>query len=298
MKSYTQGRNLAGIWAKNPDTTNLTYLDQTANDAYRHILAMKDWPFLEALRTLLTIANTQFVALPYDCGQVKEIAVVPAGSSTRYTPSLSPSREHWDDINLSPVSSNIPEWYFVFAGQIGLWPTPSTSGASIFVTQKCKVIDLQFADVTGTANVTTVTTNGVTTLTVASAPFTASMVGRSIQLAAPSGDYQWYEIAGFTSTSIVTLVRAYGGTPLATTSAAFTISQFPLLPEDFHDTPWKRAAQSYWEKEDDKRADKFQASADADVVSLIRTWSAATTDMVIDDGSEKIIINPNLTINL
>lgn len=296
MKSYTTGRNLAGIWTKNSVASNLLYLDQTANDAYRHLCAMKDWPFLEATRTLSTKAATQFLPLPYDCNQVREISVVPTGSSTRYTPKLSPSREHWDQLNLTPITSNIPEWYFVFAGQIGLWPTPVSAGNIITVVQKCRVIDLQFADYI-TGNITTAASvTGLTTITGSGTTFTAQMVGRQIQIAG-TGDSEWYEIGGFVSTTSLTLVHTISADFSAQTNA-FTIGQMGLLPEDFQDTPWKKASQIYWEKEADKRSVSFMNGYNADVLDLIHTWSSATTDMVIDSGQNAAIINPNLTINL
>lgn len=296
MKSYTTGRNLAGVWTKNSTAANLSYLDQTANDAYRHICAMKDWPFLEAARTLTSVAGTQFIALPYDCSQVREIAVVPTGSTTRYVPKLSPSREHWDQLNLSVVSSNIPEWYFVFAGKLGLWPTPVSAGNTIFVHQKCRVIDLQFADYTTGTITTAASVAGLTTLTGSGTTFTAQMVGRQIQIAG-TGDLEWYEIGGFVSTTAITLVRTISA-DFATQTNALTIGQMGLLPEDFQDTPWKKASQIYWEKEADKRSASFMNGYNADILDLIHTWSAATTDMVIEDGREARIINPNLTINL
>src|ERR1035437_8336068 len=106
MKSYTAGRNLYGILTKNPSSDNLLFGDQIANDDYRAICALKDWPFLERQRTLLTVANTQFGALPYDCDMVREICVVPNGSSMKYVPKLSPSQAHWDHLNLTTFKSD------------------------------------------------------------------------------------------------------------------------------------------------------------------------------------------------
>ena len=148
MKSYTQGRNLYGQFTKNVSTANLAYGDQEANDKYRHICSMRDWPFLERVRTKLTSAGVQAVELPYDCDQVREISVIPNGDTTRYVPKLSPSAEHWDKLNLSTFTSDFPEWYFVRAGQLLLWPTPVQTGNTIYITQKSRVIDLSIADLT------------------------------------------------------------------------------------------------------------------------------------------------------
>jgi hypothetical protein len=309
MRSYTSGRNLAGTWTKNTDTTNLSYLDGVANDDYRHICALKDWPFLERNRSISTTASTQFTTLPYDCDQVREISVIPTGSTTRYTPTEITSRSKWDDLNLVIPTSNIPEYYYVFAGQVGLWPTPSSTGNTIYVTQKTRVIDLSVADIT-TSTVTSITSG--TTAMVISGGGNALMAGMWIRVTytpgtSNTGDGVWYEISAATATTI-TLVRAYGGTTISAGTAACTIAQMPLLPEAFHDLPWLWAAGTYWQKEDDERAKGYfdqhgsagqgGGAPTGRVKELINAWSSESTDMVIDMADDEVIINPNLTISL
>ncbi len=310
MRTYTGGRNLAGIWTKAADSTNLTYLDGVANDDYRHLCALKDWPFLERNRTVSTTASTQFTTLPYDCDQVREISVIPNGSTTRYTPREVTSRQEWDDLNLRSYVSDIPERFYPFAGQIGLWPVPAQTGNTIYVTQKSKVIDLSVADITS-STVTSVTSGG--TAVVVSGGVTALMAGMWIRITytpgtTNTGDGQWYEISGVSGTTI-TLVRAYGGTTISAGTAACTIGQAPLLPEAFHDLPWLWAAGTYWQKEDDKRATGYfqqhgsvpqgNQLATGRVKELIAAYSSESTDMVIDNGDGDFIPkNPNLFISL
>lgn len=315
MKSYTQGRNLYGVWTKNTDTTNLSYGDQMANDDYRHLCAMRDWPWLERRRSLTTLASTQFYNLPYDTDLVREVSFAPTGSSMLYTLSLVPDRKSWDLLNLSTYTSDTPQYYFVFNGQIGVWPTPTSAGSTIYIAQKCRVVDLAAADYTIGSITTSSTTAGVTTLTGSGTTWTGSMVGRYIRItasdAAPAltGDGLWYEIASVASTTSLTLVRAYGGTTIAAATAAYTIGQMPLLPEAFHDLPWQWAAGTYWQKEADKRADTFFAAhgqpgnigqaPTGRVKELISAYSSPTTDLIIDSGDDgDTIINPNLTIRL
>ncbi len=304
-KSYTKGRNLAGTWTKNTNSSNLSYLDQTANDAYRHLCALKEWDFLQQPRTITTVASQQFYPTPYDCSKVNEISVLV--NTITYTPKLSPSPEHWDQLNLSQFTSDIPEWYIVRGkiggqgGQIGLWPKPASSGNTIQIQQKCRVIDLSIPDNTS-ITVDNIAALG-TTLTLSSAAATAGMSGLWINItpgpAANLGDGIWYLITGVPTTSTLTLATGYGGTALTTAAAApCTIGQMPILPEEFHDTPWKRAAQSYWEKETDERSEQFKASADKDESDLIKIWSAPGGDYVIDRGEDPQIINPNLVIRL
>lgn len=308
MKSYTQGRNLAGIWTKNTDTTNLSYLDQIANDDYRHLCALKDWPFLTRNRSVTTTASTQFTTLPYDCDLVREISVIPLASTIRYTPKECPSRAEWDRLNLRSYTSDIPEYYFIYNGTVGLWPVPATTGNTIYVTQRSRVIDLSVADTT--VSVVTATSGG-TGITVASG-LTTLMAGMWIRIAysgaANTGDGTWYEISSVTNATTLVLVRAYGGTSIAAGSASATIGQMPLLPEAFHDLPWQWASGTYWQKEADKRAQSFfdqHGSAGEGgraptgrVKELINGYSSQSTDMVIDSGVEQEEINPNLLISL
>lgn len=309
MKSFTAGRNLAGIWTKNTASANLTYLDQIANDDYRHLCALVDWPFLQRSRSITTTASTQFTTLPYDCDLVREISVIPNGSTMRYTPRECPDRRSWDQLNLRSYVSDIPEWYFIFAGQVGLWPVPAQTGNTIYVTQRSRVIDLSVADSTVTV---TTATNGGTGIVVSSG-LTTLMAGMWIRItytggATGTGDGQWYEISSVTNSTTLVLVRAYGGTSISAGSATATIGQMPLLPEAFQDLPWMWAAGTYWQKEADKRMQTFfdlhgmaamgSRPATGRVKELIAAYSNQSSDMVIDNGVDMEEINPNLLISL
>lgn len=310
MKSYTEGRNLAGTMTKNTATANLTYLDQMANDDYRHLCTLMDWPFLNRNRTVATTANTQSVPMPYDCDLVREISVIPASSTIRYTPQRCADRETWDVLNLRSYVSDIPEWYFVENGLIYLWPVPASSNNTVYIDQRCRVIDLSVADYT-TGTITSIASGG-TAVVGSGTSWTAQMVGRYIRFTysntANTGDGLWYEIAAVPTSTTMTLTRAYGGTSIAAGTAAYTIGQMPLLPEAFHDLPWQWASAMYWQKESDKRAkDLFEIhgmapqggrGASGRVRDLIAGYANSTTDPVLDSGNDYEMINPNLLISL
>lgn len=312
MKSYTEGRNLYGSLTKNTATANLSLGDQLANDDYRALCAMKDWPWLERLRTLTTVASTANYVLPYDTDQVRAVAVII--SSKRYTPRPVPNQEFWDQLNAVTSTSDIPEWWFTLAGSLYLWPTPATASNTINIVQKTRVIDLNRADYT-TGTITTVaTTAGVTTVTGSSVVWSTSMVGRWIRItntdaaATLVGDGLWYEIASVPTSTTLTLTRSYGGTAIAAATAAYTIGQMPLLPEAFHDLPWTWAAGQYWMKEDDDRGEKLLTIhgnigsgsnlSTGRVKVLEDAWSNPTTDFVMDDGESRNLINPNLVVTI
>jgi len=301
MKSYTTSRNLYGSLTNNTETANLTLGDQLINDSIRAICAMKDWSFLNHVRTLTTVANIQGVNLPFDCDQVREISVIPLGQTTRFVPKLSPSDAHWDMLNQSTFTSDQTQWYLVRDGQILLWPTPVQTGNTIYVSQKTLVIDLNTADITSTTIVTLA--NGATALTVNSG-LTAQMVGWYIRptysSVANTGDGLWYELSAITSGTVGTLVRKYGGVSITAGTAACTLAQMPILPEAFHETPIKRAVSQYYAQRGNFNASKmYENQYNTDIATLVKMWSSPTSSMVIDDGCEDdYIINPNLRISL
>ncbi len=302
MKSYTELRNTYGVDTKNTASANLTQGDQWMNDFHRRLLAKADWPFLHRLRTANTVASTTFVNLPYDIDQAESVFVTV--SSTRYNPKPAPSRQLWDELHYSTVTSDTPEYWFVYNGQLGLWPRPSTADNVISINGKVRVVDLNRADYT-TGTITTVaTTAGVTTVTGSSVVWSTSMIGRWIRItqtdaaATLVGDGVWYEIASVPTSTTLTLVRPYGGTAVAAATAAYTIGQCPLLPESFQDLPEIYAAYRYWSKEKDTRAAEFKSMLVDGVSTLFSTYSVNDLSMILDDGDGDNIINPNLTIQL
>jgi hypothetical protein len=298
MKSYTALRSLYGSLTLDTSSTNLTFGSQIMNDDYRHMLALRDWSFLHRLRTATTVASTTFVALPYDVDLVESVFVTVSG--TRHTPKPAPSREFWDRLHQSVQTSDTPEYWYVFNGEIGLYPRPATSSNVISINARVRAIDLNTADDT-TRTITTLA-NGSTALTV-SAGLTAQMAGFWIRptfsTTANTGDGQWYEIASVTSGTVGTLVRNYGGVSIAVGTASSTIAQMPLLPEIFHDTPVYGAAAIYWYRAGERaKADAYKKKHDDDMAELLLNWSSPNTNMVLDDGDDFNITNPNLVISL
>lgn len=299
MKSYTTLRNLYGKRTKNSSTANLTLGDETINDEYRNLCALKDFAFLHKARTLTTGAATQFKNLPYDIDQVESVSVTI--SSRIYTPKLLHSKEEWDILNQIQSNSDFPQYAFVYNGQIGLYPTPVTAGNTITINGKIRVIDLNTADITST----TITTlaNASTALTV-SAGLTAQMVGFWIRptfsTTANTGDGRWYEIDSISSATAGVLVRAYGGVSIAVGTAACTLAQMPILPENFHDLPVWGAAANYWYNNGDvRRGDSYTKKFETGQKTLITQYTSFITDPVLEEGLEgRDLINPNLTITI
>lgn len=299
MKSYTTLRNLYGVDTKNTSTANLSYGDQMMNDFHRRLLAKADWPFLHRLRTATTLASTTFVNLPYDVDQVESVFVTVG--NTRYNPLPAPSRKFWDELHYTTQTSDTPEYWFVYNGQLGLWPRPSTAGSVISINCKIRAVDLNVADYT-TGTISAVT-SGDETVTGSGTTWTAQMAGRWLRATysdtANTGDGVWYEISSVASATSLELVRKYGGTSIAAGSCAYTIGMMPLLPEAFHDLPEIYGAYRYWTKEKDKtRASEFKEMLKDGVATLFTTYGFNDLSMVLDSGDDQLVINPNLTISL
>lgn len=288
MKSFTTLRNLYGSWTNNTTTSNLTLADQMINDGTRKLLSDRnDWPFLEATATFSTVASTQFYDLPYNIDKLKSVTVV--NGNVRYTPVEISSREEWDTLNLNTsITSNIPEYYYIYAGQVGFWPTPSTSALTATVSYKKGMKDLSAADyTTGTISITT----GTTVVTGVGTTFTSAMVGRWLK----TTDGYWYQIASFTSTTVIGLDKIYNGATIA--GASFTIGEMSELPETYQDLPVYYAVSQYWQVNGEvARAREYKGMFDEGLLKLRLDWGNQSSNVEIN--GMRSIINPNLTLTL
>lgn len=300
MKSYSQLRDLYGEETKDSSSDNLTYGDEIMNDWHRQLISAADWPFMLRLRTAQTEASTTFVKLPYDVDLVESVFVTV--SSTRYDPKPAPSRRFWDQLHYSSYNSDIPEYWFVYDGAIGLWPQPSTAGNVISMNCRIRVQDLNRADYE-TGNITTAT-NGDETIVGNGTTWTNPMTGRWLRITADdgtdSGDGLWYEISSITDATNLELVRKYGGTSISGGSQEYTIGMMPLLPEAFHGMPVEYAAFRYWNKENDvERAAGYKSMVNDHLEDLLKSQGMNDLSMVVDDGMDgDMIVNPNLMITI
>jgi len=251
--------------------------------------------------TLTLAVQDNFQPLPHDIDQVESVFVIV--SSTRFPLTPAPSKTFWDKLHYSSYNSDTPEYWFVEDARIKIWPRLISDGNVISIDGKIRVADLNIADyTTGTVDIAT---NGSIELTGSGTTWTQPMVGRWIRIthsdtASAAGDGVWYEINAVESSTVLTLRRPYGGTSLTTgASAAYIIGQMPLLPEAYHDIIEQYGAFRHWSKEKDAdRALLFRTMVETGVADLFNTYAVEDLTMVIDDGFEDFLINPNLTINL
>jgi len=106
----------------------------------------------ERTYTTTTVANQQFYNMP---PQVKRLIDVTVTVGTVvWTLKLCPSREYWDMLNVIPFVQDFPTFFFPYGqNQVGIWPTPATTGNAITMNHAARTTDLSQADyVAGTVS--------------------------------------------------------------------------------------------------------------------------------------------------
>lgn len=300
MLSFTGSRSLFGTLTNNSSPTNLTLGDTLINLSTRRILSMGNWDFLEGTQDITSVASQQAYKLAHDYEKLISVKVVVG--STNYTPAEVSDRKTWDRISWPSITSDIPEYYFVFGGQILLYPTPATTNATITVIYKKRQRDLSIADYT-TGNIVSVA-NGGTAIVGSGTTWTASMVGRYIRITetdgANAGDGYWYKISAYTSATAITIDKPYNGTAIAVGSAAYTIGQVSILPEEFQELPVYDAVTTYFTsvQPEQSQADRYKVMFLEGMKRLMNERGSKGTSPVVWDGLERETINPNLTIRL
>lgn len=297
MRTTTSYKNDFGTLAKNTSTPNQALGLFLINDALRYLTGK--FYFNERSYTVNTTAQQTFYNLP---PQVKNLIDVTVSiGSVLWVPKLAPSREYWDALNVITFYQDFPSFFFVYNGQMGLFPTPASTGNPITMNYKIRTIDLVQADVTQTTASSTVTaTNNSTTITATGASFLNWMDEQWIQIPftssnATSGDGQWYQIDSITSSTVLVLKNPYTGTTV--TGASFTVGQVPILPEDYQDLPLYRALWIYYNSivPNPNQAKLYKNLYDEGYAMLNSEYGQKTTSPVLTDPDTPIF-NPNLFI--
>lgn len=279
----------------NTETANVTFGATTINESIRTLLGATNWPFLEATYTTTTTASTQSYALPGNYRKIDDVTVTVG--TTVYRPKEVTSRKDWDYVNSTTgITSNIPSYYYVYAGLIYLWPTPSSSSLTITINYRKTVKDISIADYT-IGSVVSIA-NGGTAVVGTGTTWTSKMIGRYIRITdsdtANTGDGLWYQISAVGSTTTLTLARPYSGTAISAGTASYTIGDCMVIPEDYQNAPVYRAAALYWLKEDMGRSQSLMTMYEQMRDQMLIDWGNKTTDPTVDDGEDDIQINPNL----
>jgi hypothetical protein len=292
MRSYTSLTNDYGILSLNNSAANITQGTRLINDAIRVIV--NKFYFNESSFTTTTVAGQQFYNLPPQCRKI--INVTGTIGTVVWVTKDCPDRNYWDVLNTIPFTQDFPMFHFIWNQntQVGIWPTPASNGNTITVNYQKRNIDLSQADYT-TGTVTA--TNASSTLTFAGSTLVGNMANRWIQISAPQGDNQWYQILSVNvGASTAVLYGNYTGTTVS--GASFTIGEMPVLPEDYQDLPLYRALEVYFTSivPNPNQAKLYQGLYERGYEQLNADYGSKITSVVLTD-TDAPLINPNLFQN-
>lgn len=196
MLTYTGSRNLfTTTLTNNASATNLTFAD-TFNNQFGLELLHK-FPLIISEQSYTyngfqTLPNTQFVTLPVPMRKISTV-VITVGNSTTY-PGVGfnwfvrecPNLQYWNQLNLTRnIKSDIPQYFMVINGRLGLYPTPAVGYNPITIIGQAEPVALNTADIT---NLTVTIPKALTLLaTPAIGDLTATL---STNFLLPTGTYQ------------------------------------------------------------------------------------------------------------
>ena len=260
-----------------------------------------------AVNTTVDGTGTYYVIAPFKTlpQYIDRVASVYVTVGTyNYTPKECPSRGIWDKLNMTTFTSDIPTWWYVYDGKLGLFPRPSTATNIVTINSKQLAKDLSVADYT-TGNILTAV-NGSPTITGTGTTFTASMVGRWLRITesdtANKGDGYWYRIRSYTSATVITLEKPYQGTAITAGAAAYTISLCSLMPEQYQDLPIYGALRTYFTsvQPDNQKAQLYEGMFQTMFKAMEKDYLQKNQSMVLDDGTGRDyeMQNPNNFVTL
>lgn len=297
MRTYSAYQTDISRIINNSDTDSVAWATEMINDSTRRLV--NKFYFNERSYTTSTLASQQFYNLP---PQVLNLINVTVNIGSVLWPlKICDSRQYWDSLNVIVFYQDFPTFFFPYNGQVGIFPTPASSGNTIQMNYKTRIIDLVQADVTDiTSSQTMTVTNNSTTLTASGAVFLNWMIGQWIRIPftsinATSGDNQWYQIASITSSTVAVLMNPYTGTNV--TGAKFTIGQTSILPEDYQDLPLYWMAVLYYTTRfpDPVKSQLYQKMYDDGYFKLNEEFGSKSTNVAITD-TDAPVFNPNLFV--
>lgn len=241
--------------------------------------------------TALSVGGLQFYPLPPNYSKLKTITITQG--NLKWVPTEILSRPEWDNMNMFPLYSDIPNYYYIYGGQIGIWPIPATTGNVITENYKYRIPDLSIEDyAVGTVAVS----NGGTTITGSGTTWTPTTnvqnESRWIKIAQTKGDNLWYQVQSVDSATSITLYEPYQG--ITVSGGTYTLGQMPILIEDFHDMLLWYATIVYYSSivKDQASADRYQKMLDMKL-ELLNEY-AGSKSINVDLSRVPANVNPNL----
>lgn len=255
-----------------------------------------------AVTSAISTVGVQAYAIPANISKIKNDTITIG--QLQYQPTPVQTRAEWDMINFLPYTSDIPNYYFIWNGNLEIFPIPSTTGNVITFNYKTRVADFSFTDYSTGTLAAAGMVSGSTAITGASTNWVSggayptgvdiSYYNLNIKANPPFGDGIWYPISTFSSNTALTLTLPVVNAPNITSSTTYTIGQLPLLSEDFHDMLVYGALKVYFSSIVPDSA-KFKEYDDlySERLEMLKDY-AGTKQVTVDLGNEPQQVNPNL----
>lgn len=294
---------LTAVWTYPTNSQLVTFSDgEQLNALFTTGSAAITWAtgLNNTVTTAISTVGVQFYNIPANISKSKNFTV--NVGQLKYQPREIVTRTDWDNENFLPYNSDIPKCFFIYNGQVGIFPIPSTTGNIITFNYKTRVPNFSFVDYS-TGNIASAgmvagstTVTGTTTVWTTQYPI-GNVTSFNLYLRAnpPNGDGLWYPIYSINSDTSLTLALPVVNAPNITGTTTYTIGQIPLLMEDFHDMLVYGALKVYFTTTV-KDADKFKLfdTLYQERLSLLENYGGTKTALTVDLGAEPATVNPNL----
>lgn len=285
---------LSSVWGYHTTTSTITFSNGNTRIAnFTRGSASVTWSVgLSASATAsIVVGGLQFYPLPPNYSKLKTLTITQG--NLKWTPTEILTRVEWDRMNAFPYYSDIPNNYYIYNNQIGIWPIPVTTGNTVTCNYKYRTPDLSIEDyAVGTASVakngTTVTGTGTTWTPTAN----IQNESRWIQFTQTSGDNAWYQISTVDTATQITLTEPYQG--IAVVNGAYNVGQMPIILEDFQDMLVYKYLTYYFSTKvkNPESYSEFKSIYD-DKMKLLEEYSGNKT-IHVDLRQNNIGQNPNL----
>lgn len=269
--------------------------------------------------TAISTVGVQKYAIPANISKIIDSTI--SIGQLKYTAFPGITRVEWDLVNTLPYTSDIVNYYYIYAGNVEFFPVPSSTGNPIQFNYKTRVPDFStaflFSDTSGTAYVAGQTvfdyqagslsgiSIGATTITGVSTSWNTtgkfplntdlSFFNLFLTINAPSGDGFFYPVSQITSDTGLVLATSIQNAPSTTTAShGYSLGQLPILQEDFQDMLVYGALMTYYGTIN-KDVDKFKLYEGMynTRLTLLEAY-AGTKSVNVDLGGPIFPMNSNL----
>src|SRR3990167_3089840 len=256
--SYQECQTRCQNLSSDTSSATLTIFKDLLNEALTKAYAVLGSQYFYGTATETTAADTSSYSLPAQCEKLHTLKVTI--SSVDYVATEYPGDEtSWNSLTGSATSSSsdYPQYFFVKANTVEIYPESATASYTITMRFKKRVKELSADDFT-TESVKTAVVGDATIVGNTGTLWTAAMAGRFLKV---TNDGLWREIASVTDATNLELIREWDGTAITAGTSAYTIGEMSLLPYDLQNIPCDYTLFRYYTmKENTGLANTYKAS--------------------------------------